>query len=135
MRVLGFCMSGLLAFMLVGASISQEPKPADPKVPKETKAAPKDAKADPKVDPKTDPKAETKAKGQLPQNWKQLGLTDDQTQKVYKVQTKYNEDIDKLKAQIEELKAKMTKERNEVLTAEQKKRLEDILKAKSGADK
>ena len=127
MRVLGFCMSGLLAFMLVGASISQEPKPA---APKETKVAPKDAKADPKADPK----AETKAKGQLPQNWKQLGLTDE-TQKVYKVQTKYNEDIDKLKAQIEELKAKMTKERNEVLTAEQKKRLEDILKAKSGADK
>jgi Spy/CpxP family protein refolding chaperone len=123
MRVLGFCMSGLLAFMLVGASISQEPKPADPKAPKETKGVPKDAKADPKT--------ETKAKGQLPQNWKQLGLTDDQTQKVYKVQTKYNEDIDKLKAQIEELKAKMAKERNEVLTPEQKKRLEDILKAKA----
>ena len=127
MRVLGFCTSGLLAFLLVGASISQEPKPADPKAAKETKAAPKDAK----VDPKADPKAETKAKGQLPQNWKQLGLTDDQTQKVYKVQSKYNEDIDKLKAQIEELKTKMAKERNEVLTPEQKKRLEDILKAKA----
>ena len=34
-----------------------------------------------------------------------------------------------------ELKVKMNKERSEVLTAEQKKRLEDILKAKSGADK
>ena len=62
-------------------------------------------------------------------------MTDEQTQKVYKIQAKYAEDIEKLDAQIKEMKAKLTKERNEVLTAEQKKRLEDILKSKSGADK
>ena len=78
---------------------------------------------------------EPKAKGQLPQYWKQIGLTEDQVQKVYKIQNKYNADIDKLEAQIKELKDKMAKERSEVLTAEQKKRLEDIIKGKAGTDK
>jgi len=84
-------------------------------------------------DPKPkEPKVEPKAKGQLPQNWSQLGLTADQKAKVYKVQAKYNTDIDKLEAEIKEFKAKLTKERFEILTAEQKKALEDILKKKSG---
>ena len=117
MRVLGICLCFSVAFLTVAGIVGQEPKPGEPKA----------AKADPKVEPK--------AKGQLPQNWKQLGLTDDQVQKVYKVQTKYNGDIDKLEAQIKDLKAKMSKERSEVLTAEQKKRLEEILKGKSGTDK
>lgn len=81
---------------------------------------------DPKKD---DPK---KATGQLPTYWKMLGLTEDQVQKVYKIQNKYNTDIDELEAKIKELKEKMQKERLEVLTADQKKRLEDILKEKSG---
>ena len=51
---------------------------------------------------------------------------------MYKVQAKYNTDIDKLEAEIKEFKAKLTKERFEILTAEQKKALEDILKKKSG---
>jgi len=115
---MGICWTFLVAFLIVGGLVGQEPKPGD------TKAKPGETKA-----------VEPKAKGQLPQNWKQLGLTDDQTQKVYKIQNKYNDDIDKLDAQIKDLKAKMSKERNEVLTVEQKKRLEDILKTKSGTDK
>lgn len=83
--------------------------------------------ADPKRD---DPPA--KYRGTLPQNWKKLGLTDDQTQKVYKIQAKYNEQIDKLEEQIRDLKAEMYKKRGEVLTAEQKKRLEELNKAKVG---
>ncbi|MEO2087896.1 MAG: hypothetical protein ABGY75_00135 [Gemmataceae bacterium] len=82
-----------------------------------------------------DAKPDSKAKGQLPQYWKQLGLTDEQVQKVYKIQAKYNEDIDKLEAQIKDMKEKMAKERATVLTAEQKKRLEDIIKEKVGGDK
>lgn len=84
---------------------------------------------------KDDPKADepvARYKGQLPPNWKRLGLTDDQTQKVYKVQGKYNQQIERLKEQIEELKGKLAKERYEILTAEQKKRLEDLAKAKAG---
>ena len=80
-------------------------------------------------------KSEPKAKGQLPMNWKQLGLTDKQIQDIYKIQGKHGEDIDKLEAQIKELKAKIVKERLEVLTPEQKKRLEEILKGKAGTEK
>jgi Spy/CpxP family protein refolding chaperone len=79
-------------------------------------------------------KAEPKAKGQLPQNWKNLGLTDKQIQEVYKIQAKHNDEIDKLEAKIKEHKNLMSKERLEVLTAEQKKRLEEILKGKAGTE-
>lgn len=82
-----------------------------------------------------DDKPDGKAKGQLPTYWRQLGLTDEQVQKVYKIQAKYNEDIDKLEEQIKALKEKMAKERAAVLTAEQKKRLEGIIKEKAGGDK
>ena len=85
-----------------------------------------------KEDTKKEPTTKTKAKGQLPQNWGQLGLTDEQKQSVYRLQGKYNEEIDVLEAKIKELKSKMSEERSKILTAEQKKRLEQILKAKSG---
>lgn len=85
-----------------------------------------------KEDTKKEPTTKTKAKGQLPQNWGQLGLTDEQKQSVYRLQGKYNEEIDVLEAKIKELKSKMSEERSKILTAEQKKRLEEILKAKSG---
>ena len=130
MHILGMSLSFLAAFVIVGALVGQEPKPG------ETKAAKTgDAKVDPKAKVGDVKGVEPKAKGQLPQNWKQLGLTDKQIQDVYKVQAKYNEDIDKLEAQIKDFKAKMSKERSEILTPEQKKRLEEILKSKSGTDK
>jgi Spy/CpxP family protein refolding chaperone len=101
-----------VAFAFTAAGFAQAPaKPADPK------------KEDPKV-----------VKGQLPPNWKLLGLTDKQVQEIYKIQGKYNDEIDTLEAKIKELKDKMSKERATVLTAEQKKRLEEILKEKSGTD-
>lgn len=78
---------------------------------------------------------EAKSRGQLPQHWKQIGLTDEQKQKVYKLQGKYGEEIDVLENQIKELKTKLGEERMKVLTADQKKRLEDVIKAKAGTDK
>jgi Spy/CpxP family protein refolding chaperone len=90
------------------------------------------APAKPVEPKKEDPKA---VKGQLPMNWKALGLTDEQIQKVYKLQAKYNEEIDGLEAKIKELKDKMSKERLDLLTADQKKRLEEILKDKAGTGK
>lgn len=81
---------------------------------------------------KPDDKPESKAKGQLPTYWGQLGLSEDQKQKVYKLQAKCNEDIDKLEEQIKALKEKMAKERSAILTPEQKKRLEAIIKEKVG---
>jgi hypothetical protein len=81
-------------------------------------------------DKKDEPKKDdppVKVKGTLPQNWKKLGLTDAQVQEVYKVQSKYNEEIAKLDAKIKELKAARDKEEKAILTPEQKKRLEEIL--------
>jgi Spy/CpxP family protein refolding chaperone len=81
-------------------------------------------------------KPAAKAKGsQLPQNWSKLGLTDDQKSKVYAIDAKIDEEIDKLTAKIKELKEQKKKEQLDVLTAEQKKRLEDILKKAAGTDK
>lgn len=108
-------MLAVAAALLFGTlATAQAPtKPADPK--------PADKKEESK-----------KVSGQLPTYWRMLGLTDDQVQKVYKVQAKYGDEIDTLEAKIKELKDKMAKERSEVLTAEQKKRLEEILKEKAG---
>jgi len=71
-----------------------------------------------------------KAKGTLPANWGKLGLSDEQKQSIYKVQGKYNEEIDKLEAKIKELKGSRDKEMRGVLTAEQKKRLEELVTGK-----
>jgi len=104
-------------FAFTAAGFAQAPKPADPK------------KDDKPAEKKEEPKKE---RGQLPQNWKSLGLTDKQVQEIYKIQNKYGDEIDTLEAKIKDLKEKMSKERGEVLTSEQKKRLEEILKEKSG---
>lgn len=85
-----------------------------------------------------DPKKEdtpAKAKGMLPTYWGQLGLSEEQKQKVYKVQNKYGEEIEKLETKIKELKEKRDKDRYDLLSAEQKKRLEAIIKEKAGGGK
>jgi hypothetical protein len=89
-----------------------------------------DRKGDGK-DPKKDDQP-TKAKGQLPTYWGQLGLSEEQKQKVYKVQNKYGEEIEKLEAKIKELKDKRDKDRFDILSNDQKKRLEEIIKSKAG---
>jgi peptidoglycan hydrolase CwlO-like protein len=88
---------------LVGQDRKEDKKPADPPV---------------------------RVKGKLPPNWSKLGLTDSQVQEVYKVQNKYNEEIDKLEAKIKELKATRDRESKAILTPEQKKRLDEILTGK-----
>lgn len=88
---------------------------------------PKDEKKDPPVKAKEPP---TKVKGTLPANWGKLGLTETQTQDIYKIRNKANEEISKLKAKIAELEAARDKDAKAVLTPEQKKRLDDILTGK-----
>jgi Spy/CpxP family protein refolding chaperone len=89
----------------------------------------------PKDDPKkTDPKKDdpaVKLKGRLPMHWPRLGLSDKQVQDIYKIQAKYGDEIAKLQAKIDELKATQLKEERALLTPEQKKRLEDILLEKT----
>src|SRR5581483_7887355 len=72
-----------------------------------------------------------KVKGVLPANWGKLGLTDEQKQKVYKVQSEYRDKIAELEKQVKDLKEKERTEMEKVLTDEQKKRLKDILTGKA----
>lgn len=82
--------------------------------------------------PTEDEATTTKYRGQLPFYWKELGLTDEQRQKVYKINSDYNDQIESLELKIKDLKSKRDKERFEVLSAEQKKRLEAIIRSKIG---
>jgi hypothetical protein len=104
------CLAVLLGsmFVLSGGLVGQEPKKDDPK------------KDDPPV----------KLKGTLPMNWKKIGLSDDQVQSIYKIQGKYNKEIDELEAKVKDLKATKDKEMKAVLTPDQKKKLDDILTGK-----
>jgi Spy/CpxP family protein refolding chaperone len=63
---------------------------------------------------------QTKAKGVLPANWGKLGLTDDQKQKVYRVQTAYRTKIDDLQKKVNDLKTEEKDEMMKVLTEQQK---------------
>lgn len=83
-----------------------------------------------KKDPPT-----VRARGQLRAGWKQLGLTDEQVQRVYTVQSEYRTKIDALEAQIKELKQKQEQEEFKVLTDAQKARLREILSSKVPQDK
>ena len=78
--------------------------------------------------------APPKVKGQLPANWKKLGLTDDQTQKVYKISADYRSQIDELTVKIKKLQAEEKAEMFKVLTDGQKTRLKELAEAKSGVD-
>ena len=124
----------LAAFLLLATALAAGPGVGQDKAPKKD-----DAKEPPAAKKKDDAgpagkKAEV-SKGTLPQYWKQVGLTDEQRQRVYALQGKYNSEIAALETEIRELKAKQKKEMMEVLTPEQKKRLADIITAKATGDK
>lgn len=77
-------------------------------------------------------KDEPKARGTLYPNWRKLGLTDDQVQEVYKVQTKYRNQIDKLESQIAALKKQERADAEKVLTPAQKQRLRELATGDDG---
>lgn len=103
--------AGLGSLLLLGTTPAQETK-------QETKkgATASQAKGE-----------DVKLRGQLPPNWGKLGLSEEQKQKIYQIQNKYNAEIARLEAQVKELRAKRDQEMRSVLTEEQKKRLEEIL--------
>lgn len=72
------------------------------------------------------PEAAGEFKPRLPGNYGKLNLTEDQKAKVYAVQVKYNEEMDKLAKQLADLKAKVAMESEAVLTAEQKTKLAEL---------
>jgi len=78
-------------------------------------------------DKKEDKKDPPKVKGQLPAGFKDLGLSKAQIEKIYTLQTEFKTKINKLQAEINELKKTENKEVFGVLTDDQR---EKYLKAK-----
>jgi Spy/CpxP family protein refolding chaperone len=72
-----------------------------------------------------------KAKGQLPTYWKNLGLTDDQKQKVYATRASYGGKIEALTQQVKELKSKEKADLEKILTDDQKAALLRLLLEKA----
>ena len=70
-----------------------------------------------------------KTKGQLPQNWGKLDLSAAQKEEIYKLNADYKAKKDKLKAEMDALDAELSKKRAGVLTAEQKKKLAELVGA------
>ena len=125
----------LLTLMTVSTSLSiaQETKDAkDKKTPPVVAPVPVTPPVIPPTESPTDP---VKFKGFLPQNWKQLGLTDQQKQDIYRKQTQYKIKIKTLQDQLEKTKSEERKDLESVLTDEQKKRLREILLNKAPAVK
>jgi hypothetical protein len=73
--------------------------------------------------------------GALPPGWKQLGLTQDQAEKVFKTRAAYRAKIDALKQQIEALKKEEADELEKVLTKAQRDRLKQIRDKEPPKDK
>jgi len=98
----------LIAIMLMGMAFAQEKNTAT----KERKSE--------------DPPEKVKVKGTLPANFKKLGLTDEQVQKVYKIRADYRQRSEGLRRQLEQLKGEEREAMEKVLTTEQVKRLRDL---------
>jgi CRISPR/Cas system-associated endoribonuclease Cas2 len=75
---------------------------------------------------KSDEKTPVKPKGVLPANFKKLGLTDVQRDKIYILQAEYKAKADDLRKQLEKLRAEERDSIEKVLTPEQLKRLKEI---------
>jgi Spy/CpxP family protein refolding chaperone len=81
------------------------------------------------------PAAASKSKGTLPPNYKQLGLTDEQRQKVVKIHATYKSKIEALSEQIAQLKGEERAELNKVLSDTQRIKLREILTHESDSTK
>jgi hypothetical protein len=77
-------------------------------------------------DKKPNDKPPVKLTGRLPQNYKKLGLRDDQLQRIYKIRADAKAKGDELKAKLDKLKADERVQLEKVLTPEQLKRLREI---------
>jgi Spy/CpxP family protein refolding chaperone len=73
------------------------------------------------------------SKGQRRPGWGQLGLSTEQVQKVYQVQTAYKTRIETLEAQVRALKDEQLAKELDVLTDGQKARLKELDAAKDPA--
>jgi Spy/CpxP family protein refolding chaperone len=67
-----------------------------------------------------------KLRGQLYPKWRQLGLTDEQKQQVYKIQAEYRTKIRELEAKIKQLRTEELTKAAAILTPAQKTRLREL---------
>ena len=77
-------------------------------------------------DKKPDDKDAPKVKGQLPRDFKKLGLSDKQIQDIYKIEATYHDQISTLQQKIDDLKKAEHDDVDNVLTDEQKAHLKEI---------
>ena len=83
----------------------------------------------------TPAKVAKKPAGRLPAQYGKLGLSDEQRKNVYAVQADYGKQIADLQKQIDSLTEKQNTEIEAVLTADQKKKLGELLdEAKKAAE-
>jgi len=73
-------------------------------------------------------KPRKKPRGRVPNHYGKLGLSPKQKETIYGIQAKYDQQIDALEKQIEELEAEEDQEIEDVLTDVQRARLQEILK-------
>ena len=85
----------------------------------------------PGQDKKDDKQPDPTIRGVLPPNWGKLELSTEQKQKIYKIEAETKQKVYDLQKQIDELKGKEKQDMLGVLTAEQKKKLKEILEEKS----
>lgn len=78
-------------------------------------------------------KGEPAARHAVPPYFGQIGLSEEQREKIYKIQDKHQPKIDELESQIKSIREQMLKDCEGVLSGEQKKDLE--AKRKAGATK
>jgi hypothetical protein len=76
-----------------------------------------------------------KTKGQLPQGWKDLGLTAAQKEKVYEINAKFKARLDQLDEQEKAIRAEMKAEQFKVLTDDQKEKLKKLVTGEAVPDK
>ena len=74
-----------------------------------------------------DDEIKPKLRGTLYKQWKELGLTDEQKQQVYKIQADYKVKIEELGRRIAALKKEERAKAEAVLTPAQKARLKELL--------
>jgi hypothetical protein len=75
---------------------------------------------------KEDVKEPIVIKGNLPKNWRKLGLSDDQTKKAIRIRAKYAAQLQDLQKQIDELRRQERGELEKVLTEGQRARLKEL---------
>jgi hypothetical protein len=82
--------------------------------------------------PADDKDLPTRGRGTLPANFKKLGLSEEQTQKVIRIHATYRAKVDDLDRQIKELRKEEKSKLDEVLTEEQKARLRELRTGETG---